>query len=329
MLRTDDNVWITWEIQRRNRSMSSRLGVALHELTTRKKGLLRYVELIIRTFSLVAREKPARVFVQNPSIVLSMLMVCLKPVFRFILIVDEHNSGIYPLEGHSIFLNVFARIIVRFSDIVIVTNQVLADVCRRWGGNPVVMPDPLPVLEYSGKEKSNFQPVKTHFFPFTVLFICTWAADEPYEEVIESATKLGHQDVELRVTGKYPDRFEQGVSPKVKLLGFLSEEDYLRELLSCSAVLVLTSRENCLNCGAYEAVSAGKPGVLSDTEVLRNYFHQGFVFTTNSSEDIARKIIDVRNRAESLKKQVKFLKQELIIKDHAAAKDLATAIGNL
>ena len=134
MLNTNNDVWITWEIQRRNRSMSLLLGVSLYEMITSRKGFSRYVELVIRTFCLVARKNPNRVFIQNPSIVLNMFILLLKPVFRFRLIVDEHNAGIYPLEGRSRLLNFFARTIVRFADIVIVTNQSLADVCEEWGG---------------------------------------------------------------------------------------------------------------------------------------------------------------------------------------------------
>jgi glycosyltransferase involved in cell wall biosynthesis len=329
MLNTNNDVWITWEIQRRNRSMSLLLGVSLYEMITSRKGFSRYVELVIRTFCLVARKNPNRVFIQNPSIVLNMFILLLKPVFRFRLIVDEHNAGIYPLEGRSRLLNFFARTIVRFADIVIVTNQSLADVCEEWGGNPVIKPDPLPTLQMSGSDDGDNKCIANSESPFTFLFICSWATDEPYEELIKSASKLDQQDMELRITGRFPDRFKCGVAKNVKLLGFLTEEDYVRELFTCSAVIVLTNRENCLNCGAYEAVSAGKPGVLSDKEILRSYFHQGFIFTTNNSVDIARAVYDVKDQADALQRKVQVLRHELLVKDRATAENLSTAISQL
>ena len=78
--------------------------------------------------------------------------------------------------------------------------------------------------------------------------------------------------------------------------------------------MVLTTREDCLNCGAYEAVSALKPGLLSDKKALRQYFDKGFVYTDNSIDDIKSKITLLASDVESLSQQIQTLKDEIEIK---------------
>jgi hypothetical protein len=46
---------------------------------------------------------------------------------------------------------------------------------------------------------------------------------------------------------------------------------------SVDATIVLSERENCLLCGAYETVASEKPMILSNKEALRNYFDKGAI----------------------------------------------------
>ena len=73
----------------------------------------------------------------------------------------------------------------------------------------------------------------------------------------------------------------------------------------------LTTRENCLVCGAYEAMAAKKPVVLSDTTALREYFHKGAVFSGNHSVALAKSITDTLSDIESLNQQVQIFSIEL------------------
>ena len=57
-------------------------------------------------------------------------------------------------------------------------------------------------------------------------------------------------------------------------------------LYSADAIIDLTTRENCLLCGAYEAVACGTPLILSNTKTLRNYFNSGSVYVDNTVESI-------------------------------------------
>lgn len=312
-------LWITWEVQRRNRSMANALNASYFEFTTSKKGVLRYAELTLKTIKLLYNEKPDVVFAQNPSIVLAFLVVTFKRIFGYVSVVDEHNAGLFPLEGRSIFLKNIARWIVSNSDIVVVTNEPLANMCLGWGGCPVVVPDPLPSFD----TKKHYTRIGNKL---TLLFICSWAEDEPFYELLEAASMLDSEKYEIRITGRPPNGIEDKCPESVTLLGFVSDEGFISELFGSDAVVVLTNRENCLNCGAYEAVSAGKPGILSNTLSLRNYFHKGFLFTDNSPKDIRRNIEILGSDLVVHSKALENLKGSLVELEAAALDKLKAAV---
>jgi glycosyltransferase involved in cell wall biosynthesis len=314
-----NSIWLVWQYQTRNHSMSRELGVPLYELISSKSGLRRYVELTIKTLKIVKKEKPRVIFCQNPSIVLAFLCTLLFKSKKRKVIVDEHNAGLFPLDGKNRLLNIIANFIVRRADLVIVTNIALYDYCKKLGGEPIIVPDPLPELP-----TSEIAPKKD--VPFQIFFICTWASDEPIQEVMEACSYFSENDIKVLVTGK-PKGMSQKETPAcVQLTGFISKEDYFEYLMLSDAVVVLTKRENCLNCGAYEAVSAGKPGILSNTEALRTYFNKGFLYVDNTADDIRHKLIELKDNRNLLKKEVKSLKSELKEKSGQRMKNLEKTV---
>ena len=66
-----ERLWITWEVQRRNRSMSKVLGAELYELVLVAPFWWRYPVLVIKTINLIWRTRPQIIFSQNPSLVLA------------------------------------------------------------------------------------------------------------------------------------------------------------------------------------------------------------------------------------------------------------------
>jgi hypothetical protein len=138
------SIWITWEKQRRNRSMAASVGATLHELEYRGNALARYCVLIFRTIRLVRGAKPDLIFFQNPSLVLAALMAGLKTlgVIRCKTIGDFHNAGVHPPT--ATFLVPW---IVRHCDLVLVSNSNLAPAIEAAGGRCLAMPDPLPSME--------------------------------------------------------------------------------------------------------------------------------------------------------------------------------------
>src|SRR5690606_17758823 len=70
-------------------------------------------------------------------------------------------------------------------------------------------------------------------------------------------------------------------------------------------VLDLTLKPNCLVCGAYEALAAHRPMVLSDNPATVDLFGKVAVFPrTAAAEDIAAALVDARQRFAELRLQV-------------------------
>lgn len=277
-------VFISWETHRRTRTLCQRLGLDLAEILEGGARIRRYLFSIARTLRLLSRRKPSVVIFQNPSIVLATLMVLARRVWGFKIVMDAHNSAIRPLEGRYRILNAWAELLIRHCDLTLVTNEPLASQVRAMGGRALVLPDALPdVPEYCRpKASSNSAGRATR-----AMLVCTWAADEPYEEVVEAFLDHLGPPVRLAITGRYPARYEYLKEKGVQLTGFLPDAEYWQLLQDSDFVIDLTYRDDCLVCGAYEAIACGKPLILSDTPVNRALFGDIALYVDNSAQGIA------------------------------------------
>lgn len=274
-------IWITWERQLRNKSMSSLLGVELFEITSQYPKLFRYFFCAIKTVWVVFKEKPSLVICQNPSTILTYFLLLIKKLFRFRLVVDAHFGGIDARHKNR-FLQIIINKINNKADLIIVTNENHASVVRELGGRAFICPDPLPALPPT--ENAPIEDKK-------VFLICSYDPDEPFGEVFKAADLLLTEGFRLAVSGKYQ---KAAISPQdyphVEMLGFVPEDVFYRHLFTSQIAIDLTDNDDCLVCGAYEALEAGKPLVLSKKKALQDYFTGGTVFTENKAEEIANAI---------------------------------------
>lgn len=276
--------WITWEIQTRNRSISKLIGADLYELISNRTRVIRYVVLINKTIRICKSYQI--IYAQNPSIVLAFLVVAIGAFTKKTIIIDAHNSGVFPLEGKSSILNHITRLICKSADSVIVTNHALAEEVASYGGNPFILPDPIPHLSIKNG-------VSTNNYGSYVFFICTWASDEPYLEVIEAAKKIP-TEIKILISGKYSKKIDSTTKDhlpeNVVLLGFVDEAEYKTLLANALVSIDLTTRENCLVCGAYESAALSTPCIVSESEVNKQIFHTGFIYSKPDRENIANAI---------------------------------------
>jgi glycosyltransferase involved in cell wall biosynthesis len=316
-------IWFTWEVQRRNRSLARALGATLHEMIYKGNGLARYLALSWRTFRVIRREQPRVIYYQNPSLILSALLA----TFRFLritrakLVGDFHNAGVHPPV-----MGFLVPWIVRHSDLVIVSNTNLEPAIHALGGRTLALPDPIPELH------AHAAADRPRIAGFDVFFVCSWAPDEPIVEVLQAARLLRETlpDAVVSITGR--PRLEkigwsEPVPENVRLAGFLSEAEFEQRLVSADLVLDLTTRADCMVCGAYEATSAEVPMVLSDNPPTRSYFRKGALFTDNSAASIAREILAAHARHAELRREVGALKRELLVEEKAKFAELAERVG--
>lgn len=259
--------------------MAAGLGVPLHELDLGGPRPWRYLRCIFRTVGILASRRPAIVYAPNPSLVLTLMLIALRPVFGYRHVSDSHYAGTVASSPLKQWL---LRVCHRSADLVIVTNGDHAELIEGAGGSPFVCEDPLP--EIPGPEREPD--------PRSVLFICSYAEDEPYREVFLAAETLRERGFRVAASGNYRKRgIDPAGFPHVELLGFVPRSEYHARLREAGVVIDLTEREACLVCGAYEAMSVECPAVLSSTRALRGYFTAGTVFTAHDPGSIAEAVV--------------------------------------
>jgi glycosyltransferase involved in cell wall biosynthesis len=300
-------LWLTWEVHRRSRSLSSAIAAELHEIVIKGGRLRRYALSIAQTYRLLRTTSARVVFVQSPSIVLANLATSMKALLRRPVVIDAHNGGIDPFDGSSRLLSYFAHRALQRSDLVIVTNEALAERVRALGAKPFVLTDPIPDLHSPGVS-AEIGVTKR------VVAICAWAEDEPVAELVKAAALLP-PDYKLSITGR-PKLERHGIAEipaNVELTGFVPEDRYV-ELIGNADVLVdLTTRENCLVCGAYEALALHKPLVVSDTAALRALLGPAAEYCLNRADAIAKAITTAGDQIKKLALEAELRKGELIV----------------
>lgn len=279
-------IWITWEAHPRTRNIAKRMGVELFEFTSSRQRLIKHPMFALKSLATLVKVRPSVLIVQNPSMVLTFLAIAVSPVLGYRLVVDAHNAGVYPCEaGHRKFAGLYPWM-HRRSDLTIVTNSVLRRIVERNGGRALELIDPLPPLDRGLRAAHDACGLAT---PVCITYICTYAEDEPYEDVFSAASLLG-EDVTIHVTGnhvKHSHQFRVQPPRNVVLTGYLPDDEYHALLRRSDVVVDLTLLPDCLVCGGYEAASLGVPLVLSDTAVNREVFSPGVVYVQNDGESIA------------------------------------------
>lgn len=296
---------ISWFPHRRLKTLCAALQIPSIVLSSRRSRLLRYLLLSKKTVTTILSERPTHLIVQNPSIGLALVALCMRPLFGFYLIVDAHNEAISPFIHNTWIIRFLASWIMRHTDLTLVTNNELARIVEHHGGRPFVLVDCIPNPPRD-LPLSDPQALK-------VVLICTFAPDEPIASVMEAARSLGHPHV-FYVTGRAtPDNARRYASApsNVVFTGYLDDEDYWRLLSTANVVIDLTEMPFCLVCGAYEALSVARPLVVSDDPALRYLLQDAAIYTNHDPQAIAGAISAALSRQDNLSNLARARSNEL------------------
>lgn len=284
-----------------------------------KSGKPKYFAMAFQLFSLLLKVKPGVVFVARMPI--ALLATFAKPILGYALVVDCHYCGIVPNPSLPRLLHGLYPYIHRHADLVLVTNMAHAEVVRDEGGTPFVLQDKIPSLSNDTclSPPSNIKKV---------VFICSYSSDEPLDEILSAARMLIREDIQVYLTGNSEGKINC-FPPNVTLTGYLPEDEYWELLTNANVIVDLTTRENCLVCGAYEAVALCKPMVLSNTDALRWYFSAGVVYTENFGSAIAESIRTALSTEDQLASELVDLKEGLQAKWDVVGDNLKSTIRDL
>jgi glycosyltransferase involved in cell wall biosynthesis len=285
-------VFLSWHDHPRSRSLASKLGVPFHAYVRRRSGVLRHLEGTAWTLGRLWRLRPTVIFLQNSYLLLLVCIVykSIRPAWRTVVVVDAHNKSLKrTLKGPlaSLFWRAKAWSFQK-SDLVVVSNALLVPFAQMLSPHVGVVRDPLPQLTLTTRRERADK--RLH-----VLFVCSFEADEPRHLIWETALRLeGTTSLNIVITGTIASKDIPGPvrrSRRIFMPGFVSRHEYARLLFSAAVVVVLTADADCLPCGAYEAIAARRPIVLSDTALLRDTFGDGPHFVTHDPSATAAAIV--------------------------------------
>ena len=155
-----------------------------------------------------------------------------------------------------------------------------------------MLPDPVPRFRGARTTTAHAN---------SIVIVSTWAQDEPIGEVI-AASELLPDDLKLSITGRPrgPLAASASRSGRIVVLGYLGDEEYLEMLRSARLIVDLTTRDDCLVCGAYEALAVGRPLLVSDKQALRDLLKDGASYCANEPGAIARAICEALDHESEL-----------------------------
>ena len=261
---------------------------------------IKYILQSLRTLQVLFVERAAAVFVQNPPFVCSLVVYLYCPLAGAKFVIDHHSDSFSRKWSWALPVQKF---LARRAITNVVTNQHWADIVQAWSADVFILPDPFVPLP----EGENLAVTSG----FNVVFVNTFAPDEPLDAVLEAASQLS--DVHFYITGntnKKPDGFFADLPANITFTGFIPDSQYFGLLRAVQAVIALTTRDYTLQGGGCEAISLGKPLITSDWPYLRELFAKGTIYVPNSSDGIRDGIQIMQQRYKDLEKEVVAFRQD-------------------
>lgn len=270
-------------------------------------GPVRYLVQSVKTAKALLASKPDQVIVQNPPIVTAAVVFGIQKVFRSCgeLIIDSHTGAFLdPRWSRYLFLH---RWLSRRAKSTLVHNSSQAKTISEWGVPWLLVPYVKSAVLESGLEGAEIESGQAP----VVFAVCSGGYDEPIDEMAEAAKAM--PDVVFEVTGRSERiraRLSGQVPENMRLLDLLPFDEYLKRMGRASAILTLTTRENTLLNGGFEAIALRKPLITTDTDVLREYFCRGTVHTANDGRSIASAIEAALGQLDRLNAEMSVYSEE-------------------
>jgi glycosyltransferase involved in cell wall biosynthesis len=258
--------FVSWTPHHRASEIAKALGGEVYEPHPRRKrwpAVLRYVVQAAQTIAHIVRVRPTDVLFTNPPFVAGLVLVLPARILGFRLWSDAH-SGAFNDPRWTRFTKANDWVMRRCAG-VIVTNERLARLVSEKGSRPLILN--YPATDFRSRIRTDDpRLVATLGFQF----------DEPVGDLLEAARRT--PNVRLVLTGPAPESVRAKRPPNCTIPGWLARADYERTLAEARGVVCLTTREDTMQMGAYEALQYALPMVLSGTQALRSFFRRGVIF---------------------------------------------------
>lgn len=274
----------------------------------------RYAAAAVWTCWVLVRRRPAALVVMSPPPIPVLLAALYCRLLRRPLVVDAHSGAVNRRAWQRL-----SRLSLRLLDscahgAVVVTNDEMRDEVEGWTRKPVIQ---LHDLLHPAPPAAGQAPRGPDVF-----VVCSWSDDEPLGTLAAALAQL--RGLRVVVSGRPPSEAarDQLAAAGAEVPGFLSDDVYARTLAGAGAVMALTTRAGTMQRGGYEAASAGKALITSDTRVLREYFGPAAVYSSDEPARLAAAVQEALGRQAELEAAMAELRDARMASQAAGLTDL-------
>lgn len=297
-----------WSYSRRSEDIAYIMGIDYFYYSLKEKiRLLQFPSLFFRTLLFLFRENPHIVFIQNPPI------HALAPVFLYAVIagkkyvIDSHiipGTTLIEKPHHKFYL--FLHKFYSYSAAAtLFHSKAIKERFKKWRCDSIVVENPVRSVDDGTSFPVDKRPA--------VGVVSSFQPDEKLDVLLEAEKEL--PNIIFYIAGdksKLNKDIINSVTSNIKFTDFLKGDYYYQFLKAMDAIIVLTDRQESALLGAYEAVAAETPLVLSNTVTMRYYFPHGAIFVENKKNEIKKGIEKALEKKKILAKEIKELKKEKI-----------------
>jgi glycosyltransferase involved in cell wall biosynthesis len=301
-------IFIAWaSFHRRSELLATYFKARLYYVySQRTEGIwhtaVRYLVQTWQTWHILRRERAEIIFVQNPPVI-SVLAVSMYTFFFGGQIVIDSHTGAF-LDPRWRWSAGLHRRLSQRALTTIVHNKSQEKIVQEWGC-------PYIVISFTPGDYPPGEPYPLSE-TFNVAVICGFFADEPIEVLFEAARLLKDVNFYLSGDAKRLDPRLQSIKPEnIHLTGYLPYERYVGLLRGADAIMDLVKGGHTLLMGAFEAVSLGVPLIVSDWQLLRDYFSLGTVHVPNTVDGICAGVRQAQEEHPQLQDGIQLLREQL------------------
>lgn len=306
MFKGSKKVWITWHFATRSRNLAKELNLELFEYFENQSLLKRHLFSSFWTIKVLLKNRPKTIFIQLSFLLLVIVVVYKMMMLGKITIVTDCHTKALRRKAKG-FSNILFWPIKKFTfgfvNLAIISNEGMIKDIEQLNENYTLLPDKIPII----KTEKNKNPSAEKY----CVYISAFAVDEPFHEIFQVAEFLKN-DFKLFWTGKIPNHYKipDDMPSNIVFTGYISFDEYFNLISNANCILALTTEEDCLQSGAYEALSVDVPMVISDTKALREYFAESAIYTDHNPKNIAKNIVKAIENSDVLNKNIGEVKKK-------------------
>jgi hypothetical protein len=260
---------------------------------------IKYPLMAIKTLVVLSQKRPTIIFAMSPPLFCALFVFLWCLCFKSRFVIDAHTGSL--ISKPWIKLKGLHQFLCRRAIITIVTNPYLVQLVESWGSHSIAMNPPIVFPERKTvKLRGNHN----------VLFVNSFASDEPLTEILEAAKVL--PNVNFYITGDCsiaPKKLINQSLSNVIFTDFIPYVEYIQLMQSVDGILCFSKRDYTLLSGGEEALFIGKPLLTFDFPFLKQFFSEGTVFVEQTVKSIHEGVQILIHNRRKLEKEMLHLQR--------------------